>query len=319
MIERFIAAILFVVVVAAARAADPEGGTFLVRHNGYALLGPDGQEQERLESKSGAAGALSPDGRWVAFARWDANASQGAMVVQSRVRGQEPITVSLMWGTSGSSFLPIWSADSQRILICEQGYNKDRSRASAYCVFHLATKTLDEVIVPKGYWPNDWSADDRRLLTNAQPDDDTARLAWVNLDGTGAPEYITSEDEVAYSARLSPDGKRILCMAGPKAPNGKQSQARLCVIDLSTKKRVVVDEPGATHGYCWSADGSKIAYTWQRPLERPAEVAVRETFLVTCDADGSNRKLVTSRKYEVPPTSSGREGVIYFFEVLDWR
>lgn len=156
----------------------------------------------------------------------------------------------------------------------------------------------------------------KRLLTTAQPGDDTIRLAWVNADGTGEPEYITSEDEVAYSARLSPDGRRILCMAGPKAP---KSRARLCVIELSTKQRTIVDEPGETDGHCWSPGGSKIAYTWQRSIDSPAEVAVRETLLITCNADGSNRKFVTSRKYEVPQNSSGRSGVVSFFEVLDWR
>ena len=44
----------------------------------------------------------------------------------------------------------------------------------------------------------------------------------------------------------------------------------------------------------------------------------RKTYLITCDPDGSNRKTVTMRSYKVPPNSSGREGVIYFFEVLAW-
>ena len=97
------------------------------------------------------------------------------------------------------------------------------------------------------------------------------------------------------------------------------SQARLCVIDLESQKRTTVDEPGETHGYCWSADGSRIAYTWQRPLKKPAEVALRETLLITCNRDGSERKTVTSRKYEVPQNSSGRNGMVIFFQVFDWK
>jgi hypothetical protein len=81
----------------------------------------------------------------------------------------------------------------------------------------------------------------------------------------------------------------------------------------------VVDEPGHTDGHSWSAGGSRIAYTWQRPLDKPEEVPVRETFLITCRPDGSDRQTVTSRKYELPPNLSGRGGVIFFFTLRDWR
>jgi Tol biopolymer transport system component len=161
---------------------------------------------------------------------------------------------------------------------------------------------------------SDWSTDGKRLLTTAQ-----SRVAWVNADGSGELDYITSEEEVAYSAKLSPDGKRILCMAAPKPQNGERARLRLCVINLSTKHRTIVDKPGETHGYCWSPDGSKIAYTWQRSLDNPSEVEVREAFLITCSADGSDQTTITSRKYGVPQNSSGRDGTIIFFTVLDWR
>ena len=82
---------------------------------------------------------------------------------------------------------------------------------------------------------------------------------------------------------------------------------------------MVVDEPGETHGYCWFPGGSRVAYTWQRSLEKPAEVAGRETLLIVCEPDGRNRKTVTRRNYEVPQNSSGRSGVVIFFEVLAWR
>jgi hypothetical protein len=35
--------------------------------------------------------------------------------------------------------------------------------------------------------------------------------------------------------------------------------------------------------------------------------------------DGRNRKTVASRKYVVPENSSGRSGVLLFFQVLDWH
>ena len=242
----------------------------------------------------------------------------GKLVIQSRVRPKERTTVPLVWGTTGSSIQLMWSFDSQRILICEQGHNEDGSRGSAYRVYDLNAKSLTELKLPKEWWPSDWSADGKRVLTSLRTDGDTIRVVWVNLDGTGKPEFITSEEEVAYGARLSPDGRRILCMVGPKELEGERNRLRLHVIDLITKKRTRIDRPGHTYGYCWSSDGSKVAYTWQMPLRQPNEIVERRTYLITCDPDGSNRKTVTSRKYEVPENSSGRGGMTIFFQVVAW-
>jgi Tol biopolymer transport system component len=311
--------------VASTAAVEPDRPfpeRFMVIDRGCALLGPDGEEKERLESITNAAGAISPDGRWVSFSKSEPNPPpgkpEGQLILQSRVGAKERATVPLVWGNTGSSFLPIWSSDSKRILICEQGHNDDGSRGSAYRVYELATKTLTALKLPKEWWPSDWSADGKRVLTSLRTDHDSARVAWVSADGTGKPEFITSEHEVAYGARLSPDGRRILCRVGPKDRADERDPVGLHVIDLVTKKRTRIDRPGHTYGYCWASDGSKVAYTWQLPLRQPVEDAERRTFLITCDHDGSNRKTVTSRKYEVPENSSGRGGVVIFFQVVAW-
>ena len=92
---------------------------------------------------------------------------------------------------------------------------------------------------------------------------------------------LSPEGEYGYGGRLSPDGKRVLYWGGPEPPEGKRGTVRLYVMDLGTKERTVVDEPGDTSGYCWSPDGKRIAYTWQRPLPKEG-TRKRETFLITC-------------------------------------
>ena len=307
---------------AATNADRPVSERFMVRYQGCALLGPDGEEKERLESITNGAGAISPDGRWAAFSQSEPNPPpgkrQGKLVVQSRVNPEERRIVPLIWGTTGSSFLPLWSSDSKRILICEQGHNEDGTRGSACRVYDLGSKGLTKLQLPDEWWPSDWSADGKRVLTALAAENGSLRVAWVRIDGTGEPEFLTSDQEVAYGARLSPDNRRILCMVGPREPKDKVSRMRLYVIDLATKKRTMIDKPGHTHGYCWSSDGSKVAYTWQLPLRQPEDAVERKTYLITCDADGTKQKTVTMRKYEVPQNSSGRDGVIIFFEVLAW-
>jgi Tol biopolymer transport system component len=273
---------------------------FMVRYQGCALLGPGGQEEERLESISNGAGAISPDGRWAVFSQSEPNPlpageQPGRLVIQSRSHPEDRTSVPLVWGTTGSSFLPLWSSDSRRILICEQGFDEDRSRGSAYRVYDLATKGLTTLRLPEEWWPSDWSADGKRLLTSQRTANGSLRVAWVRIDGTGEPEFVTPDQEVAYGAKLSPDNRRILCMVGPRVPEDQQYRTRLYVIDLATKQRTMIDKPGHTDGYCWSSDGSKVAYTWQLPIQEPEAKVERKTYLITCDPDGSNRKTVTMR------------------------
>jgi Tol biopolymer transport system component len=306
-------------------AAEPDRAVperFLVTYKGCALLGPDGEEKERLETITNGAAAISPDGLWVAFSQSEANPPpgerQGKLIVQSRINPEERRVVPLIWGTTGSSSLPIWSADSKRILICEQGHNEDGTRGTACRVYDLGSNGLVKLHLPDAWWPSDWSADGKRVLTSLRAENASWRVAWVQVDGSGEPEFLTSDQEVASGARLSPDNRQILCMVGPRDPEGKGRRARLYVIDLATKKRTMIDKPGHTHGYCWSSDGSRVAYTWQMPLWEPERAVERKTYLITCYSDGTNQKTITMRKCEVPKNSSGRDGVIIFFQVWSW-
>jgi hypothetical protein len=302
-------------------AGQPFPERFLVRHEGYALLGPNGEEAERLDSISNGAGAISPDGNWIAFSKYELNQPKdqehGDLVLQSRIRSSDRHVIPLVWGTTGSSFQPLWSSDSRRILICERGFKKDDTRASAYRVYALDTKTLMTLTLPDAWWPSDWSADGKRLLTSLRTGDGSVRVAWVSTLGTGTPQFLTTQQEVAYGAKLSPDNRRILCMVRPREQDDKR-YTRLCVIDLATGKRSVIDKPGHTFGYCWASDDSRVAYTWQMPLREPGQNKERKTYLITCDPDGGNQKTVTMRKTVIQPNDSGKDRVVYFFEVLAW-
>jgi Tol biopolymer transport system component len=181
----------------------------------------------------------------------------------------------------------------------------------------LTTKSVSELKLPGKWWPSDWSADGKRVLATTDTGNGAARIAWVNVDGTGDPEFVTAEDEIAYGARLSPENRRILCLIYPKSAKG-QRYPRLYVIDLISKSRTVIDRPGITQGYCWSSDGRKVAYTWQAPLPHPEQVKQRRTYLIASDPDGSNRRTVTSRTYEVAENDSDKEGVTFFFQVFAW-
>ncbi len=300
--------------VAAAPAPMRPPATFFAEDSGLVFLGPDGHEKQRL-APGATNGALSPDGRWIACCEFDKDLNRSRLVIRPRGGTGDPVTIPLLWGTAGTSgSLPVWSADGHRILIGES-----RPGQCAFRVYEFATKQLTELKLPEGHWVTGWSPDGKRFLTTASTKDGNARIAWVKGDGTGEPEFLTSAEEIAYHARLSPGGRHILYQGGPKPAKGKRVRVRLYVMDLASKQRTPVDEPGETHGHCWSPDGTRVAYTWQRSLDDPAKMPERETLLITCDPDGRNRQTVARRKYSAPEESSGRSSVVYFFTVLDWR
>jgi dipeptidyl aminopeptidase/acylaminoacyl peptidase len=304
---------------------EPEGQRpekFLVWDAGNWLLGPDGKEIEYLNLNTKGPAAISPNERWVIFCEYTPalpeDKRQGWLVIQSRVRLEERRVVPLNWAATGPRAVPLWSSDSKRILICEQAGIKDRPGLSSYRMYDMGSACLTNVKLPGERAPSDWSSDCKRVLMSLRTEKGNLGVAWVHIDGSGNPEFLASDQEVAHGARLSPDNRRILCKIGSRSPQNEASRQRLYVIDLATKKRTAIDKLGHTDSFCWSSDGSKVAYTWQMPLRQPEEVTERKAYLITCDPDGGNRKTITVRKYQAPPNSSTGRFVFVFFMVLAW-
>jgi RNA polymerase sigma factor (sigma-70 family) len=306
--------------VPAAPVPKPRPPVFLVTDTSVnVILDMDGKEIERFVRTTN--GALSPDGAWLACIQSKTLRPGGdRIVILPRGHPGEPMTIpknvpQLVGG------IGVWSRDGRRLLFNEtQAWRTEDGWESEtkFWVYDVAANQVTDLKLPNVNSVNDWSLDGKRLLVDIPAKGQVVgRLAFVKADGTGEPEFITPEGELAWGARLSPDGKRILhlgCTPSWLVPYGER---RLYMLDLVTKKRTVVDERGITDGFCWSPDGSRVAYTWQRAVENWADVAERETLLITCDPDGGNRKVVTRSKTHVEERY--RPGLVYWFRVYDWR
>jgi Tol biopolymer transport system component len=310
--------------VPVAPVPKPRPPVFLVEDRGCAILDPDGKEIERFKGTTN--GALSPDGAWVAcveFPKEDNPNRNCKLVIRPRGHPAEQVTVPRDLGQPGTSGAGIvWSRDGRRLLINdERSWMEDDSWVSEtkFWVYDVAANQVTDLKLPNVRYVYDWSPDSKRLLASASVPGKRFGLAWVNLDGTGDPEFITPVGEGGYDGHLSPDGKRILYQGRTRSWLGHWNKPRLYVLDIATKQRKAVDEPGETLGFCWSPDGTRIAYTWQRTRENWAEHPERETLLITCDPDGGNRTVVTSRKTTVGKNDSSYACALIFFQVRDWR
>lgn len=296
--------------------------TFLVwESTGLAYLDAEGKEMESL--RNSFRGAASPDGKWIAAIRHESR-EKAILIIQPVRQPGDSIKVELVFNGLGE-VLPVWSADGKRVFIGESHSESEDNWKYAFRVYNLATKNASEVKVPDGYWVTDWSKDGKKFLAR-QLKNGATRLAWLNADGSGEPEFLTGEDEIATDGRLSPDGTQVLFRGGATESDGEKPYWRLIVMNLNSKKKTILNKPGEMNGYCWSPDGSHVAYTWQKWLDKPEEVIEREILLITCDTNGQNRKTVTSRKhkFEKPsrvgtPPGAVWSGYMIFFEVIDWR
>lgn len=299
------------------KGGQPPGGPvragFLVSDaEGCALLGADGTELERLPSLILGSGAISPDGRWVI------NSGPGhELLVQSRVDPQEQATLPMLWrGRGFATFRPIWSPDSKRLLIGENLHVGDG--VLSLRLHDLAAKKVTRLVLSGGEIPSDWSADGKRVLTTINAGQGTDRIAWLNVDGSGDPEFLTGEHECADGGRLSPDQRRMLCTIVPKADHEAGRRGRLHVLDLVTGTRTMVDKPGSITSFCWSSDGKRIAYAWHPPLPDPRNAPEQRMFLVTCDPDGSDRKTITVRTLKLSEELKQLNQIMPFFFVQAW-
>jgi Tol biopolymer transport system component len=222
-----------------------------------ALLGPDGKEVELIEPPV-LGGSLSPNGQWLASMEFDGDLGRMNLFMRPRHGKGEPVNIPLTWDVPAQSGTAIvWSADSRRLLVGENRPGLRGALEFSYRVHDVAAGKATDLSVPEGHWVTSWSADGKTFITTFWTADNSPRVARVAADGRGKAEFLTPEDEVAYEAKLSPDGKKLPYLSGLKPPKGKVAEVRLTVMDLATKSRAVIDEPGRTHGHCWSPTGSR--------------------------------------------------------------
>ncbi len=146
-----------------------------------------------------------------------------------------------------------------------------------------------------GHLITDCSRDGKWFLTTLMASKLTnwmtnSELYLVKWDGSDAKKIGQG-----FDGKLSPDGKTVLCL--DLAWKDEVLFTHLVLVDVkSGERRRISRETNGTlvGGYCWSPDGKKIAYVWQRnPADGEKEY---EFFLMVMDADGQNSTVVLSQK-----------------------
>jgi Tol biopolymer transport system component len=165
----------------------PAGGVYAVDVRGHRL--------NELVPGPVAEAIWSPDGKMLAFVRWEGGSLYGLHVIRADLGSPRRLT-----GIEAYGFPSIaWSPDGRRIAY--------RASAPRDAIFLIGVDRRRSVRVTEGGLPA-WSPDGRRLVFVRREPRGTADLYVVDADGAGV-RRLTRGVSVFSKPSWSPDGKRL--------------------------------------------------------------------------------------------------------------
>ncbi len=315
---------VFVAVVAvqppAATAAPrplPKGPNKILIHKSgkLVLLDPDGKNEAVVfEPPSGSPQAvdakLSPDGTRVAFLQRVGKIEdtppgqvQRRKLVVHPTGGKGPVIDGPVIDTDAGCEMYVWSPDGTKLVACAVAHKGNDLPEVTHLLVDAGTGKATALKLPSNHVVTGWLPGDKLLSTsmagtNAAP---RLRLHLMNLDGI-EHKALTDEKALVGFGVPSPDGTRVLCKGVP--PETEARWRTFVLLDAATGKRAPVDGiplNAELRGFCWSPDGTKIAYTWRQVHDGTTQERLMketESHLVVADPDGRNPRTILTEKAE---------------------
>ncbi len=287
----------------------------------------DGSHLQRITS--GLDPALSPDGQWIAFTRW--NPPAGVFIAKADGSHEQALI------SANQPLSPQWSPDGSKIAFVQQkgGTQDDQTKCFRpdFCFHFVADphfkigvlepgKVVDEVVKTPLTEPvcsnhcfsPTWSRDNRTLAyADAQfgilATDSQTDLLQKDLDGKiihPQPRLLFNQTLNVQSTRYSPDGSQIVFQV--KGSNGWN--LRVMQAEGSPVVPVTQDDPLGFSFFdsvapTWSPDGQQILFLSNR--HGPWEFYVANT-------DGSNLRQVLKNVSDAIPLRYNYSNE----RVMDW-
>jgi Tol biopolymer transport system component/DNA-binding winged helix-turn-helix (wHTH) protein len=270
-------------------------------HHALFLLSLDSGSVRPLFARSSSpegesSPAFSPDGRWLAFARY-ASPFNSKIFVQRVTTKLEPVgEPQLVLNTSGNSTTPVWLSDSKRILFLDHGGERIMQApiGGVAKLAYIASARLSGLAI---------DASGSRLIASRRLDDDDIWSLPVNgLRVTGEAKRLVYSTASESMPRFSPDG-RLLTFS-----SNRSGAAEVWLADSNGEKprqlthigAYIAGDPG------WSPDGNFVVFHARLPDEA-------QVYTIRVQ-DGVTRQITHERPGFTIPIFSLDGKVIYMTE-----
>ena len=216
--------------------------------------------------------AFSPDGRWLAFARFATPASS-SLLLQRLSRDLMPDGAPLTVRQAGvNPFAPVWTKDGKRVLFLEGSRIMQAEIGRAARSFYVSPFVFSELTLAG-------SGSRLRIVASQQnPNEEiwSLPLGSNGLVPAGSPERVVPSTRSETHPRFSPDGRRLAFRSG------RSGSPELWLADAngSNPRQLTHMSAYAVSHPQWSPDGRFLAFDARFPAEPQLYVARPEDGVV---------------------------------------
>ena len=256
--------------------SDPNGASDLY------LMNMDGSGLVRLteDFNTGPFGAVSRDGRWLAFSDLG-NKDLFLLDLEAAEQGKGTQPVNLTQSTQTEAE-PDWSPDGQKLAYVS--YDNGH-------IYWLEFKNgMENPTIfdtgAMGFQPT-WSADGARLAFFSDRDGN-AEIYMMQSDGSSQTR-LTDHPAPDYSARWSPDGQHLLFISE------RDGNAEVYVMNTDGSGLLnLSNDPAHDEFAFWSPDSTHIVYVSYQDGADPLTIGDGNAEIFIVNADGSGKMNLTS-------------------------
>ncbi|MBK7127790.1 MAG: PD40 domain-containing protein [Crocinitomicaceae bacterium] len=205
---------------------------------------------------------FSRDGEYIAFTE-----SMDSDLNIYQIKSEQGAAIQQITSSTSAESAPVYNSDFTELFYCKGEYSYEQ-QTTRYYIWSYNIKSSLSTQYTEGFSP-DISKDNSLLVINRNNKETGLGEIWTINVTTGQETLILSHQEMGFSTpRLSPDGKKVLCVGSTLATRERMENLDLYIVNIDgTQLTQLTFHPGHDVSPEWSPDGSKIYFLSQRGTE----------------------------------------------------